>query len=63
MAGHKGVYLQYKNQWRAEIGYKYKHYYLGSFKEKEKAIEIRKIAEQKIANGSFEEWYNEHFPK
>ena len=55
-AGHKGVY-QNTNGWRAGIGYNKNQYYLGHFKEKEDAIEIREIAEQKILDGNFEDWY------
>ena len=62
-AGHRGVYLQNKTQWRAEIGYNKKQYYLGTFKEKKDAIKIRKIAEQKIRIGNFEDWYENVFLK
>ena len=58
-AGHKGVYYNH-NYWRAEIGYQKKQHYLGTFKDKQDAIDIREIAEQKIEDGIFLEWYNDY---
>ena len=58
-SGHNGVYLNRKNnRWIAQITFKRKTYYLGSFLEIEDAVMIRKEAEKQIY-GEFLEWYYE----
>ena len=45
-SGHTGIYYNKKtNKWKASIGINYKNVYLGSFENKEDAIEARRIAE------------------
>lgn len=39
-SGYKGVFKTYKNKWRAQIGWKNKKYYLGSYDTKEEAALI-----------------------
>ena len=46
-----------RKKWVAQIEFKGKHYSLGRYEDKEKAIEIRKEAEEKLF-GEFLEWYN-----
>lgn len=47
-SGHKGVYLNKKrNKWVAQIKFRQKHYYLGSFYTIEEAIKARQRAEEK----------------
>lgn len=48
--------------WCARIGFKGKSYYLGSSRDIEKAIKLRKEAEKHIV-GPFLEWYNETYKK
>jgi hypothetical protein len=45
-SGHTGIcYNKKTNKWKAAIGSNYKNVYLGSFENKEDAIEARRIAE------------------
>lgn len=55
-AGHKGVY-RHQNRWKVEIGYNKKRYYFGSFSDKNEAIKIYELVQQKILIGIFEDWY------
>ncbi len=48
--------------WKAEITFKGRNYYLGSSREKDIAVAIRKEAEQHI-HGKFLEWYYQEFPE
>ena len=48
--------------WKAEITFKGRNYYLGSSREKEVAVAIRKEAE-KQTHGKFLEWYYQEFPE
>ena len=58
-SGVTGVWFsRSKGLWVAEIMFKRKKYYLGSFVKKETAIEVRKKAENRIF-GEFLEWYEE----
>lgn len=52
-----GVYPLNNGRWKAEIKYNKKRYFLGSFSEKEHAIKLHEIAEQKVLIGNFEDWY------
>lgn len=63
-SGYNGVYWNQRNEkWAAQIGFKGKIYYLGSFDKIEDAAEARKKAEECIY-GEFLEWYySEHPPK
>lgn len=62
-SGVKGVsWDKRRNKWLAQIGFKGKNYYLGRYDTKEKAAEIREIAEEKIF-GEFLKWYEEVFLK
>lgn len=48
-SGHTGVYLNKRTErWEAFIHYQKKRFHLGSFKDKEDAIRVRKEAEAKI---------------
>jgi len=56
-SGYNGIYFNRKNQkWIAQITFKRKTYYLGSYEKIEDAVLIRKEAETQIY-GSFLEWY------
>ena len=46
-SGYKGVF-QKRGKWTATIQYKKKTYYLGSYEKIEDAVEVRKLAEQKV---------------
>lgn len=48
--------------WKAEITFKGRNYYLGSSREKDVAVAIRKEAE-KQTHGKFLEWYYQAFPE
>lgn len=48
--------------WKAEIRFQKHRYYLGSSREKEVAVAIRKEAEKHI-HGKFLEWYYQEFPE
>lgn len=62
-SGHNGVYLNRKTgKWAAQIGFKKKTYYLGSYSKIEDAIEARQKAENRIY-GEFLEWYYETYAK
>lgn len=56
-----GIYFYKKAQtWFALIYYKSKKYNLGYFKDKDEAINIRKIAESYKNNGTFLEWFKNY---
>jgi len=56
-SGYNGIYYNRKNQkWIAQITFKKKTYYLGSFTDIGEAVKVRKEAEQRIY-GEFLEWY------
>ena len=56
-SGHNGIYFNRKNQkWIAQITFKKKNYYLGSFSDIQDAVNVRKRAEERIY-GEFLEWY------
>lgn len=60
-SGHNGVYLNKMNQkWTAQITFKGKTYYLGSFLKIEDAVAARKMAEQRIYSEFLEEYYEEN---
>jgi len=60
-SGHNGVYLNKMNQkWTAQITFKGKTYYLGSFLKIEDAVTARKMAEQRIYSEFLEEYYEEN---
>lgn len=62
-SGVKGVsFRKDRGRWVAQIDFKGKHYYLGSYMEKEKAIKARKLAEDKMF-GDFLKWYSEEYPE
>ena len=57
-SGYAGVYFNQKSQqWRAQITFRGKTYYLGSYEKKEDAIEARKRGEE--MHDDFLEWYYE----
>ena len=61
VSNEKGVYFHKKSEtWFALIYYKSKKYNLGYFKNKDDAINIRKIAESYKNNGTFLEWFNKY---
>lgn len=56
-SGYNGVYLNRRSgKWIAQIGFKGKTYYLGSFRVIEDAVKARREAEQRIY-GEFLDWY------
>lgn len=58
-SGHNGVYWNKKSQkWIAQIGFKGKTYYLGSYNRIDDAVSAREKAEERIY-GEFLEWYYE----
>ncbi|MEZ3424947.1 MAG: hypothetical protein K1W39_14745 [Lachnospiraceae bacterium] len=46
-----------RNSWWAQIGVKGKNYWLGSYKNKDDAVKIRKEAEKHVETGDFIEWF------
>lgn len=50
------------NKWGAQITFKKKAYWLGTYGKKEDAIAVRKAAEKKL-HGDFLEWYKTEYPK
>ena len=61
-SGYNGVYQNKKNgKWIAQITFKGKTYYLGSFAKIEDAAKARKAAEARIY-GEFLEWYYANHP-
>lgn len=61
-SGHTGVYLVKKSgKWAAQITFKKKTYYLGSYSRKEDAIKAREKGEEMWDH--FLEWYYETYPK
>lgn len=50
-------YNKNRNNWQAYITVNKNKYYLGSFKEKDEAVRIRKEAEKAEESGEFFEWY------
>ena len=62
-SGHNGVYYnQRSDKWIAQIGFKGKNYYLGTFEKIEDAVRARELAEERIY-GEFLDWYYENHPK
>lgn len=62
-SGHNGVYYNRKMQkWTAQIGFKRKNYYLGSYLKVEDAIRARQEAEEQIYGG-FLDWYYSVYQK
>lgn len=61
-SGYNGVHWNRKTQkWVAQIGFKRKTYYLGSYGNIQDAVDARKKAEDRIY-GEFLEWYYETHP-
>ncbi len=46
-----------RNSWWAQIGVKGNNYWLGSYKNKDDAVKIRKEAEKHVKTGDFTEWF------
>ena len=62
-SGYNGVHWSKSTQkWVAQIGFKGKTYYLGSFGKIEDAVDARKKAEDRIY-GEFLEWYYDTHPE
>lgn len=58
-SGHNGVYWNRKTQkWAAQIGFKGKTYYLGTYHKLEDAVKARRKAEDRLY-GEFLQWYYE----
>lgn len=58
-SGYNGVYRNKKSgKWSAQITFKRKTYYLGSYTKIENAVEARQIAEERMFGG-FLDWYYE----
>lgn len=60
-SGYTGV-VPIKGKWRAQIMFKGKTYYLGTFSDKEIAAQARKRAEGAL-HGEFLDWYYETYPE
>lgn len=62
-SGCTGVFKDKKtNLWKAYIGFQKKRYYLGSSRNFDEAVKLRKEAEQKI-HGEFLAWYAKTYPQ
>ncbi len=62
-SGRTGVYFKKdRGKWCAQIEFKGKNYYLGSYLQKEDAIRAREIAEKELF-GNFLEWYAQEYPE
>lgn len=59
-SGYTGVQV-YGEKYVALIGFKGRHYYLGSYDRLDDAIDARKKAEEEL-HGPFLEWYYKHYP-
>lgn len=63
-SGVPGVtWVKNRNKWSARITFKQQVYNLGTYADKDKAIEIRKEAEEKIFGGFLEWYYKEIKPQ
>lgn len=61
-SGYTGVYFnQKRGVWAAQITFKGKTYYLGSYSNKQEAVKARQRGEE--MHDSFLEWYYENHPK
>lgn len=60
-SGVRGVYLQ-NGRYNVWISFQHKRYYLGSTKDLEYAIKLRKEAEKRVY-GDFIEWYQKEYGK
>lgn len=61
-SGYTGVYFnQKRGVWAAQITFKGKTYYLGSYSNKQEAVKARQRGEE--MHDSFLEWYHENHPK
>lgn len=61
-SGHTGVYLNRRNgRWAAQITFKGKTYYLGSYTDKQEAVLARKRGEE--LHDNFLEWYHANHHK
>lgn len=61
-SGHTGVYLNRRNgRWAAQITFKGKTYYLGTYADKREAIKARKRGEE--MHDDFLAWYYKNYPK
>lgn len=62
-SGYTGVSFRAESKlWRTHIQFKGTRYYLGSYTEKEKAIHVRKVAEENM-HGNFLKWFAEEYPE
>lgn len=61
-SGYTGVMLTKDGKWLASITFQKKYYYLGRHTDKDEAIRIRNIAENKL-HGDFLDWYENEFKK
>lgn len=60
-SGVRGVYYEPKfDRWRAQIIFKRKRYYLGTYKNKEDAVKARQRAEEEFYGGFFEAYNKLH---
>ena len=55
-SGITGV-QEIRNKWWAQIGVEGKNYWLGSYKNKDDAVKIRKEAEKHVETRDFTEWF------
>lgn len=58
-SGHLGITLRKSGRYRAHIGFRGKHYNLGTYESLQEALEIRKYAEETLHEGfckAFERW-------
>lgn len=59
--GHTGVVSTQKG-WRAQIYFKKKYYYLGTYQDYKLAVKARERAEEEL-HGSFLDWYYQTYPE
>lgn len=57
-SGCRGVYQMKNGKYRADIGFKSRRFYLGTFKTYEDAVQARMKAESKVHQGFVEAYYN-----
>lgn len=57
-SGCRGVYQMKNGKYRADIGFKSRRFYLGTFKTYEDAVQARMKAENKVHQGFVEAYYN-----
>ena len=63
-SGHNGIYFNQKNKkWVAQITFKKKTHYLGSYVNIEDAVEARKAGEERFFGQFLDDWKKEAYEK